>query len=235
MHAACQAAADGLETNFACVLQYRSDDATLVLQAGLGWDASLIGRMRFAATLENAAGFSWQMNRPASSGEVDGGAMFPLPHFARDRGIRQMISVPIPAELDEPFGVLQIGRRNVDEFGDGDIQFLQAAAGSLAATLSRRFSRMREEEHAALSAHRATLLDELQHRIRNDLQGIHSLAASGARACADRAGREGLQRVTQQVLALATLYQHLDSLGSCRVNLVDCLSTLCEKLADAAG
>ena len=153
LQTACAAARDGLHTEFVSVWQYRSDDASLLLQAGIGWRREQLGQAWIAVEQRTATCSSWRTSQPASAGATESGAMFRLSPLHEGRGIHQAVSVAVPAETGAPFGVLEVGCRHRDEFSDIDILFLQTIASRLGAAVSRRVVTLREADRAAHAGH----------------------------------------------------------------------------------
>ena len=148
LQTACAAARDGVHTEFVGVWQYRSDTASLLLQAGIGWRREQLGQARIAVEQRTATCWSWRTSQPASAGATESGAMFRLSPLHEGSGIHQAISVAVPAETGKPFGVLEVGCRHRDEFSDIDLLYLQTIASRLGAALSRRFATFQDEDRA---------------------------------------------------------------------------------------
>src|SRR5688572_2855310 len=55
---ACRVAAQGLQVTFAKVLELLAAENALLLRAGVGWKAGLVGRARVGADLESPAGYT---------------------------------------------------------------------------------------------------------------------------------------------------------------------------------
>ena len=146
------------------------------------------------------------------------------------------VDVLVPGDGAGALGLLEVGSSRPAAFVADDICFLQLLAGSLAAA-HRRLARqaLHDEQTARSSDEHRMSLHEMQHRIRNDLQGICSSIDREVRASENAGGRAGFDRVSRRVLALAGLYDHL--LGGQSGGAVDMgayLGSLCPKIA-AAG
>lgn len=74
-------------------------------------------------------------------------------------------------------------------------------------------------------------LAELHHRIGNDLQAIGGLAEQAMKRCQDPAASAGLELIVRQVMAVSTLDGHLRPASPDRVDFVDYLTALGEKIA----
>lgn len=236
LHEVCRVAAEGLGATFAKLLVYRPDERAFVLQAGVGWRDGIVGRARLDVDVGTAAGFAWVSGQSIVSNDLVAEGRFRVPDLLVEHGIVRSINVVVPGDGEAPFGVLEVESPEAGEFAAHDTHFLQLLAHSLAAAIGRDARQMLHEELTARSADdHETSLREMQHRVRNDLQGIASSIAGEARGTADPAQRESLGRVNRRVLALATLYDHLlGTRADTSLDMAAYLRSLCDKIADAA-
>lgn len=232
---ACRVAAEGLGTTLAKLLVYLPDERAFVLQAGVGWRGGIVGQARLAVDTLTPASLAWRSGQPVVSNDLVADGCFGVPAVLAGHGIVRSINVVVPGE-GGAFGILEVESVERGEFAAHDQWFLQLLAHSLADAIRRGERQARHEEQMARSADdHQTAMRELQHRVRNDMQGICSLAALEGRRAADPRQRAGLGRVSRHVMALAGLYDHL--LGTRMDDSVDMgayLRSLCGKIADAA-
>lgn len=235
---ACRVAADGLGVAFAKLLVHHDDERRFVLQAGVGWRDELIGRERLDADSGTAAGFAWRSGQSVLSNDIVAERRFRVPDILAEYGIGCAVNVVIPGvEGDVAFGVLEVEGPGRGDFRAEDVSFLQLVAHSVAAAARRIGAQARHEEEGAREAldHR-TALEEIHHRVRNDLQGVCATVSLEARRLGDGEQREVLGRVGGRVLALAGLYDHLLGRGVGReVEFGSYLRALCGRIAEAGG
>ena len=73
------------------------------------------------------------------------------------------------------------------------------------------------------------LAQELQHRVRNNLQLVYGMLSKQLQATADEAGREGIGAIARRVMTLAQVYDHLLGTGLRRtLDFGNYLTSLCE-------
>ena len=90
------------------------------------------------------------------------------------------------------------------------------------------------ENRAASAEAQQVMMRELLHRVRNDLQLVHSLAARGAGQAADPASAADFDAIARRVLCMSELYDHLLGIGmSGTVNFGEYLQALCGKIRAA--
>ncbi len=231
---ACQVAADGLQAGFATLLAYQADDHDFLVQAGVGWRPGVVGRSRVQADTGTAAGLAWLTGEPAVCNALAQDTRFRALDLLTEHGVVRSVSVPVPGDGSMTFGVLEVESSRHGEFHTDDICFVQLLAYSLATARGRltRQASCGAAEHQS-SLHEASL-HEMQHRFRNDLQGIYSSISREIRGLDDASQRAGYNRVSRRVLALAGLYDHLLGLqADDGVEMAVYLGSLCHKIAAA--
>ena len=69
LDAAVRLAAEGLEAEFCKILEYIPSEKRLLMRAGVGWDAGVVGKASVGADLESPAGFAsaWPSSVSATS------------------------------------------------------------------------------------------------------------------------------------------------------------------------
>jgi two-component sensor histidine kinase len=73
------------------------------------------------------------------------------------------------------------------------------------------------------------LAQELQHRVRNNLQLVYGMLSKQLQATVDEAGKEGIGAIARRVMTLAQVYDHLLGTGLSRtIDFGNYLSSLCE-------
>lgn len=231
----CRVAAEGLNADFAKLLVYDADDQTFLLQAGLGWRPGVVGHARLDADPGTAAGFAWHTGQSVISNALINETRFRTPALLADHGLARSINIAILGEDAMAYGVLEVESSVSGEFTTDDVCFLRLLTHSLAAARSRLIREAIHDEQAAWSTddHQMSL-HELQHRIRNDLQGILFSIEREARG-AIGTQNAGYDRVGRRVLALAGLYDHLLGIRTGgTVEMGAYLTSLCLKIAAAA-
>lgn len=164
IHEACRVAAEGVGAGLAVVLQYRADHDALVLQAGIGWPAHMVGWAYIAASLRTTTGLAWLTGQLIHFRHLDRVHRTQVPEAMQGRGACRMVSVPIQGESHAPFGVLEVGSPDVGECAQHDLIFLRTVARSIAAAVDRHSGLMRWADHAAeaLEHGRTSALDGWQ-------------------------------------------------------------------------
>src|ERR1700686_3965767 len=165
---------------------------------------------------------------------------FDLPEFYARHGIISTIGVVIKGSADRPYGVLEIDGDEQHDYDQHDIDFLTAFANVLAeavATSARtRVLLVAVEEKDRLLDQKKVLAEELQHRVRNNLQLVYGMLSKQLGDTVDKAGRRGIKAIARRVSTLAQVYDHL--LGAEMTRAIDFggyVKSLCLNLADIQG
>ena len=141
------------------------------------------------------------------------------PPFYAEHGIISTIDVVIKGD-DQPYGVLEIDNDEQHDYDQHDIDFLTGFANVLAEAVatSARTAILQTtiEQMKALVGEKDRLLDqkkvlaeELQHRVRNNLQLVYGMLSKQLDDTADEAGQRGLKAIARRVSTLAQVYDHL--------------------------
>ena len=124
-----------LGVDFGAVLELQPDDS-LLLRAGSGWPAEMLGRTRLPNTARSHSGYTLRQGygHPVVVDDVRGETRFEFSPAIREYDIHSGIAVAIgPAE--RPYGVLAAHHRVPRSFSEANADFLQAIANTLAAAV----------------------------------------------------------------------------------------------------
>lgn len=159
----------GLETSFCKILEYLPDKGTLLVRAGVGWEANVIGVATVGADLNSPAGYALHTGKPVISNDLAIEPRFRTPRLLQRHGIQRAVNVILNTG-GKPFGVLEADSEVGGAFTEHDIDFLQGAANLLGvaidrhqdATALRLLNETLEERVAAAVAERRQAEDALQ-------------------------------------------------------------------------
>jgi len=220
---AARACAVGIGVPYAKICKYRPAENDLRIEAGHGWEAGVVGTLE-SVDPTSPQGRAYVTRKPSIFNDLRIGNSFELPHFYASHHIVSIVDVVIHVKgEDRPYGVLEIDNDEQHDYDKDDINFLtgfanilaEAVATSLRMTLLQTtIEKMKAltESQDRLLEQKAVLAEELQHRVRNNLQLIHGMLSRQLGDTTDEAGRRGLETIIRRVATLAQVYNHL--LGS---------------------
>jgi two-component sensor histidine kinase/CheY-like chemotaxis protein len=249
--AAC-VCAEGLGVPYCKVCRYRPEENDLLVEAGVGWHQGVIGHVVSRADETSPQGRAFITGEPVICGDLSKDTSFVLPAFYAEHGIVSTVDVVIKKE-GQPYGVLEIDNPKQHDYDEHDIVFLTGFANVLAEavntskrndSLQNAVDRMEEmvsdrdrllavkgsllEEKNRLLDEKIVLGQELQHRVRNNLQLVYGMLSKQLHDATEGSGIEGFSAIARRVLTLAEVYDHLLGTGLSRtIDLGKYLASLC--------
>ena len=227
---AVQLAAEGLEAEFCKILEYIPSEKRLLMCAGVGWDAGVVGKASVGADLESPAGFALHTGKPVISNQLENEQRFRTSELLASHGVRRAINVILQGD-GVPFGVLEVDSKSEGDFSEKDIAFLQGAANIIGMAIERQ--RYERNLKAALE-HQQVLVKEINHRVKNSLQLVASMLTLRAGAQDDPTINQILGDAAARVGAISRAHDRLYR-GSdvARIELQAYLSDICRDLTEA--
>jgi len=125
-----------LDVEFSKVLELLPDDDKLLLRAGVGWAAGLVGKALVRAGDDSQAGFTLQSKAPVVVSDLRTERRFSGPPLLRDHNVVSGMSVLV-GTADRPWGVLGAHSTRQRVFSQDDIHFLQSVANLLSDAIER--------------------------------------------------------------------------------------------------
>jgi len=241
---AARVCAECLSVPFSKVCRYRAEENDLLIEAGHGWHAGVVGNVVSRADVTSPQGRAFITGKPSICNDLGDDNDFKLPAFYAEHGIVSTIDVVIKGSDDQPYGVLEIDNNRQHDYDEHDIDFLTGFANVLAeavatsartGVMQRTIERMKilVEEKDRLLDQKKVLAEELQHRVRNNLQLVYAMLSKQLDDTPDNAGQRGIRAISRRVSTLARVYDHL--LGSDMTRTTDFgsyVKSLCLNLAE---
>lgn len=228
--AAARLAAEGLEAEFCKVLEFQPEERRLLVRAGVGWDAGVIGSATIGADIESPAGFALQTGAPVVSNQLENEKRFRTPELLADHGIRRAINVILQGD-GAPYGVLEVDSTFEGDFSENDIAFLQGAANIIGLAIERQ--KYDRELRSALD-HQQVMLKEINHRVKNSLQLVTSMLNIRASSQSDPAVHSVLTEAAARVGAISRAHDRLyRSADVTRIEIATYLGEVCNDLTQA--
>lgn len=240
---AARVCAEGLSVPFCKVCRYREAENDLLIIAGYGWDEGILGHVVSRADASSPQGRAFTTGQPVICEDLRTDHGFQLPAFYADHGIISTIDVIIKG-MGRPYGVLEIDNNKQHNYDNHDIDFLTGFANVLAEAVSTSnrtsFLKTTIEQMKILVQEKDRLLDqkkvlaeELQHRVRNNLQLVSGMLSVQMENTSDEACHRGLRSIVRRVSTLAQVYDQL--LGTEMTRTIDFgeyVKSLCDNLSE---
>lgn len=249
---AAEICARSLSVPFAKICRYRADHNDLLVEAGCGWNEGVVGYVVSPADETSTQGRAFLTGKPVILEDLSKNKSYSLPAFYGDHKIVATADVLIKGKSG-PWGVLEIDSTTVRAFDQHDIDFLTGFANVMAEAVatSGRTTVLRTAidqmktlivdkdrlltERQALLIEKDVLAEELQHRVRNNLQLVSGMLRQQI-DLNDGGPKEGLRSIAQRVISLAQVYDHLLGNGLSRsIDFDQYVRSLCQSLSAFQG
>ncbi len=197
--------AESLRVKFCKVLRYIPEENRLLVQAGVGWDAGIVGVASIGADMESPAGFALRTGKPVISNHLENEERFRTPDVLVQHGIKRAMNVILQGD-GKPFGVLEVDSQSDNQFVEHDLAFLQGAANVLGMAIERE----RNERHLKSALERQQfLVKEMNHRVKNSLTTVTSLLQMQARDADGKETMDQFEEAARRVTAIARAHERL--------------------------
>jgi two-component sensor histidine kinase len=212
--------ADQLDVELVKILELIPGDAELLLRAGVGWRAGLVGKAHVGTGRDSQAGFTLASGGPIVVENLATESRFTGHWLLHEHKVVSGISTPIAGRDGRAYGVLTAHTRMRRRFSEYDVSFLTAIANVIAGAIQRRQLDQRQE----------LMIRELRHRSGNlfsQLLALFSQTAKNSKNLADLA-----TKYEARVLALANAHRLVTEGGWKSASLNEVLSTLLAPFLD---
>ena len=205
MHEACRVASEGLGTPLAKVLRFRPASNDLLVVAGVGWHAGVVGTRTLGSGLDSPAGYALHTGLPVLSNHLSVEDRFRMPGLLAEHGVQSAINVVVGQANQSPFGVLEVDSTRRHDFIQPDTAFLQAMANVLATALARCAVEAMKD---ALLNDKDMLMQEVHHRVSNSLQLVRTILGLQARGASNDV-RQQLESAASRIMSIAAVHRRL--------------------------
>ena len=227
---------------FCKVCRYRPVEDDLLIEAGYGWHAGVVGHIASSANERTPQGRAFVTRLPSICYDLRTDNGFDLPPLYAEHGIISTIDVVIRG-YDKPYGVLEIDNDVQHNYDQHDVDFLtgfanviteavatNARIGGLRTTIEQMKGLIREQDR--LLDQKNVLAEELQRRVRNNLQLIYGMLGKQLDSTDDKAVQRGIKAIARRVHTLAHVYDYLHGNEITRaVDFGTYLKSLCVNIA----
>jgi two-component sensor histidine kinase len=241
---AARVCVESLDVEFCIVCRYRSDQNDLLVEAGVGWRARSVGDIVASSDKNPPQGRAFVTGAPARRPALSEDARFLAPAFYTEHGIVSTLDVVIEKKDGQPWGILEVANPEPRGYDAHDIKFVNCIADVVAEAVntSKRTGMVQDAlnqmkdmvaERDRLLADKVALAQELQRRVRNNLRLVYGMLDKQITAPGDTAELRGLRSISQRVITLSKVYDHLlETELTRRVDFGGYLKSLCDGFGD---
>ena len=207
LHWACRLVGIALGTHLAKVMELQSDGTTMLVREGVGWKPGVVGKAKVVTGERTAEHYTLRTAESVVSPDIDAEDRFDYPAFIRDNGVQALVTVIIVGPSGQPpYGVLQVDSREKRAFTDDEMLFLRNYANLLAAAVERLRT---VAELRSRADEKERLLQELQHRVKNNLQTVMTLIGRAVRRARHPEAVNALRGIGNGVEALRLIHDKI--------------------------
>jgi PAS domain S-box-containing protein len=203
-----------LDVELVNILELLPGDAELLLRAGIGWRAGVVGTAHISTARDTQAGYTLASGRPVIMENLASETRFSEAPLLHEHGVVSGIATPIAGRDGRAYGVLGVHTGKRRKFNDYDISFLSAVANVVAGAIQRRQLDQRHE----------LMIRELRHRSGNLFSQLLALFSQTAKT--SRTVAELVAKYEARVLALANAHRLITEGGWKSTSLNELLNTL---------
>ncbi len=147
----CELVGEHLAVSRVSVMRWQPGRACFRLVAGLGWAPDRMGVATVPAGQRSQAGYTFRSRGPVLSRDLASERRFQSEVLVSKYGVRTTVAVAVPSGSgEEPYGVLAAHSRELREFSQDDLNFLEGVAHLLGAAVQRQHS---EDQLQRLALH----------------------------------------------------------------------------------
>jgi two-component sensor histidine kinase/CheY-like chemotaxis protein len=255
--AAVRSCAEIMAVPVCIVWRHRREKDDLVVDAAAGWPPGGSGMTIPCANAASPHVAAFTAGQPAVFTCLAEAADIAPPRCGDGNSAETLMAVPVACD-GRPWGLIEIATQDPEGFDENDLDIMTAFAGVLAEGMSpaKRNSALRDraeqvngliarrieaasarerKEAAGLLAlkEKLAVTQEMQHRVRNNLQVVYGMLGRQMRSASGPSEREGIGAIARAVITMARVYDHLVGTGlGEKIDFGAYLSSLCASFSE---
>jgi two-component sensor histidine kinase len=225
---ACLRARAGVDVTHAKLLEYLPSRDRLIMRAGVGWKEGYVGQYQVAPHLDTPIGHALALAQPVPISNYETEKNYSYPAILKEHGCVASLNVPVRSDSGS-FGVLEVDHTQSRTFSADDINFLTGLGNTIAQAVELK--RALNSLAAAVDA-KQLLLQEMNHRIKNNLSLVGAMLSLQARRFTEPLIKEELGKAVTRINNLSLVHDRLQTFtsGGTRIDAGTHFEQLCEML-----
>jgi two-component sensor histidine kinase len=204
--------ADVVEIDHVKLLRYRPEHSDLLMEAGVGWKEGMVGSATFAADMSSPTGRAFRTGEPVMVENIAESTGFLFSETLAEHNIVSLVNVPVLID-GSTWGVLEADSCVPRSFSADTEEFMISAAALTGLVIARTKAEAAHQEAIAAMAiesqRRVLLLNEMQHRVKNNFQTIMSMIQLRKSRFPLEKGRSLADEILAGIMAMALAHEQL--------------------------
>ncbi len=223
LNSGCELVGRALDTALAKVMELLPDGKSFKARAGYGWKPGVVGHVIVTADENSPEGLTLK-DGAVISNDIAKEERFEYHKFMKEHGVKAFVNVLILSSSGRPpFGVLQVDSQTPRDFTQSDVDFLRSYANLFGAAIERL--RVVDQLRAAVKD-KDLLIGELNHRVKNTLTTVQSIASQTLRNAPDL--DHASSAIENRLIALSQVHNVLTDQSWADVGLHDIVAQAVE-------
>jgi two-component system, sensor histidine kinase PdtaS len=212
LDAAVTLVGNAIEVEHVKILRYRPLTGDLILEAGTGWREGVVGSATFPIALSSPPGRAYQTGQPVVIPDIRIAKDYQASPILLDHGIVSLLNVPLQID-GAAWGVFEADSTHPCDYSADTQDFLMTAGWIVASGIRREQVARAHTEAVALAADgnrkAQLLLEEMQHRVKNNFQTILAMIAIQGGRVDRQGGSSVLQKIADGIMAMSLAHNQL--------------------------
>jgi two-component sensor histidine kinase len=210
--AAVTLVANAVEVDHVKILRYRPLQGDLLLEAGTGWREGVVGTATFSIALSSPPGRAYQTGQPVVIQDLRTAKGYRPSPILEEHGILSLVNVPLQID-GAAWGVFEADSTDLCDFSIDTQDFLMTAGWIVASGIRREQVSQAHKDTIVLAAEDARkgqlLLEEMQHRVKNNFQTILAMIAIQGGRLEGGLGQSALNKIAEGIMAMSLAHNQL--------------------------
>ena len=210
------------------LLEYLPSRDRLIMRAGVGWKDGYVGQYEVAPDPDTPIGHALALSKPVQVSDYGSQTKYCYPEILEVHGCISSVNVPVQTDSGN-FGILEIDHTSARTFTSDDIYFLTGLGNTIAQAVELK--RALQAMAAAVDA-KQLLVQEMNHRIKNNLSLVGAMLSLQARRFSDASMRDEFSKAVSRINNLSLVHDRLQAFtsGESRMDAAAHFEQLCEML-----
>jgi two-component system, sensor histidine kinase PdtaS len=212
LDAAVTLVGNAIEVEHVKILRYRPLTGDLILEAGTGWREGVVGSATFPIDLTSPPGRAFQTGQPVVIPDIRKAKDYQASPILLDHGIVSLLNVPLQID-GAAWGVFEADSTQPCNYSADTQDFLMTAGWIVASGIRREQVARAHTDALALAADgnrkSQLLLEEMQHRVKNNFQTILAMIAIQGGQVDRQGGPSVLQKIAEGIMAMSLAHNQL--------------------------